>query len=255
MEAKVYIGIKLYWDYAHRTVTLSMPNYVRNSLHIFQHILMGGKDHSPHICAPIQYGQNIKYADPLDAAGYLYDKETNLIQQFCGTFLYHAIAIDNTIIPTLSEISSDHSKATKNTAKQVSKLLNYLASNSNAEIKYRASGIKLSIHSDASYFSVSQARSRSSGVNFPSEGPPNPKNPEDFVPTVNGIILVLCKIMRNIMESAAEAKYGTIFINAQTAVPSCTTLNEMGWKQGPTAIQVENPTAVGIAKNSFAKIS
>ena len=51
MEATVYIGIKLEWDYVHRTVTLSMPSYVRKSLHRFQHILRGGKYYSyPYIC-------------------------------------------------------------------------------------------------------------------------------------------------------------------------------------------------------------
>ena len=44
--------------------------------------------------------------------------------------------------------------------------------------------------------------------------------------------------MCNIMESAAEAEYGTIFFNAQTTMPIRTNLNEMGWKQGPTAIKV-----------------
>ena len=91
------------------------------------------------------------------------------------------------------------------------------------------------IHSYPSYFSVSQARSRDSGVHFLSEGPPDPKKHEDLVPTVNGIILLVCKIMRNIMASASKAEYGTIFINAQTDVPIRTTLNEMGWKQGATA--------------------
>ena len=85
------------------------------------------------------------------------------------------------------------------------KLLNYLASNPHVEIQYRESGMQLAIHSNASYLSVSQARSRASGVHFLSEGPPNPKNTEDFVPTANGIILDVCKIMRNIMASAAEA--------------------------------------------------
>ena len=89
MEAKVYIGIKLDWYYINRTVILSMPNYVRKFFHRFQHILMGGKDQSPHICAPIQYGQKIQYEDPLYASEYLSDKETNLIQQVCGNFLYY----------------------------------------------------------------------------------------------------------------------------------------------------------------------
>ena len=40
----VLIGIKLYWEYVNRTVTLSIPNYVRKSLHIFQHIMMGSRE-------------------------------------------------------------------------------------------------------------------------------------------------------------------------------------------------------------------
>ena len=78
----------------------------------------------------------------------------------CGTFVYYAIAIDNTILPDLSDISLHHYKAIKNTVKQVAKLLNYLASNPHVEIQYRASEMKLAIHSDASYLSVSQTRSK-----------------------------------------------------------------------------------------------
>ena len=68
MSAIVYIRIKLEWDSVHRTVTLSIPSYVRKALHRFQHILRGGKEYSPHNCDPILYGQKVKYADPLDTA-------------------------------------------------------------------------------------------------------------------------------------------------------------------------------------------
>ena len=68
MEATVYIGIKLDWDYMHITVTLSIPNYVSKAFHIFQHIMMGSKEYPPHICAPIKYGQKIQYVNTLDAA-------------------------------------------------------------------------------------------------------------------------------------------------------------------------------------------
>ena len=54
----------------------------------------------------------------------------------CGTFLYYSIAINNTILPALSNISSEQSKSTTNTAKQVDKLLNYLVSNPQSEIQY-----------------------------------------------------------------------------------------------------------------------
>ena len=116
---------------------------------------MGGKEYSPQKFAPIQYGQYIQYPDPLYEAEYLSDKETNLIQQVCGTFLYYAINIYSTILPALSKISSEHPKAKKNTVKQVANLLKYLASNPNAEIQYRASGTQLSTHYDMSYLSVS----------------------------------------------------------------------------------------------------
>ena len=59
--------------------------------------------------------------------------------------------------------------------------------------------------------------------------------------------------MRTIVASATKEEYGTIFINAQTAVPIRTTLYEMGWPQGPTAIQVDNPTSVGIATKEFCQ--
>ena len=106
--------------------------------------------------------------------------------------------------------------------------------------------MQLAIHSDASYLSVSQARIRSSGVHFLTEGPPEPDNPEDFVPTINCILIVVCKIMRNIMATASKAEYSTIFINTQTSVPIRTTLAEMGCPQETTAIQVKNSNALGV---------
>ena len=86
----------------------------------------------------------------MDPAEYLSEKETKLFQQVCGTFLYYSIAIENTILPALSDIYLEQYKATKNTAKKVAKILNYLASNRNEEIQYRASGMQLAIHYDVS---------------------------------------------------------------------------------------------------------
>ena len=53
------------------------------------------------------------------------------------------------------------------------------------------------------------------------------------------------------MASASKSEYGIIFVNAQTDMPIRTKLNEMGWKQGPTAVQVDNYTAAGIATKEF----
>ena len=62
-----------------------------------------------------------------------------------------------------------------------------------------------------------------------------------------GSFFNMCKILRNIMASAAEEEYGSLFLNGQAAVPIGTTLVEMHHPQPPNPIQVDNSTAVGIA--------
>ena len=55
---KVYIEIKLEWEYVHRTVTLSMPSYVHKALHKLQHILMSDKEYSPHTSTQYNMDRN-----------------------------------------------------------------------------------------------------------------------------------------------------------------------------------------------------
>ena len=56
---------------------------------------------------------------------------------------------------------------------EVQQLLEYLASNPNATIRFHGSGMILFIHSNASYLSVAKARSRASGVFFLSDPKPD----------------------------------------------------------------------------------
>ena len=118
-----------------------------------------------------------------------------------GTFLYYGIAVDNTILVALSTIASEQSYATSNTAKKITQLLNYLATNPDATIRYKNSGMVLWVHSDASYLSCPKSRSRAGGMHFLSDKPPSPNNPANFEPKINGIVYVVCKILRNIMAS------------------------------------------------------
>ena len=102
---------------------------------------------------------------------------------------------------------------------EVQKLLDYRASNPNAIIRYHASGMILFIHSDASYISVTKARIRSSGVFFLSDTKPDAITFSEYTPILNGFIFIMCKILCNIMASAAEAEYGSLFLNGQAEVP------------------------------------
>ena len=94
-------------------------------------------------------------------------------------------------------------------------------------------------HSDASYLSYPKAQSRAGSIHFLIDKPPSPNNPANFEPTLNGIVFVVCKILRNIMASSAEAELGALFLNCQEAVPIGITLEEMGHPQPPTPVQVD----------------
>ena len=54
------------------------------------------------------------------------------------------------------------------------------------------------------------------------------------------------------MSSAAEADLGALFINCREAIPERNKLEEMGHKQPPTPMQMDNTTALGIVTNNIA---
>ena len=154
-DKALYIGISLNWDYTAGHVNLSMPKYVARALHKFKQSLQkfhpdNKPEYSPHKHVEPNYGQKVQYAEPTNDAPTLYSVDINLIQKIVGTFLYYGIAVDNTILVALSTIASEQSAATSNTAKKITQLLNYLATNPDATIQYKRSDMVLWVHIDAS---------------------------------------------------------------------------------------------------------
>ena len=60
-----------------------------------------------------------------------------------------------------------------------------------------------------------------------------------------------CKIIRNVLASAAEAELAGLFVNGQDAIPERITLEELGHPQDATPIVTDNATATGIANDSI----
>eukprot|EP00957_Ditylum_brightwellii_P141361 10770907-Ditylum_brightwellii.AAC.1 len=88
-----------------------------------------------------------------------------------------------------------------------------------------------------------KACSRAEGHFFMSEEVKNPATvQEDEVPT-NGLVHAVCKTIRNVMASSAEAELGAFFINARKGEELRTALEEMGHVQPPTPIMTDNSTA------------
>ena len=158
----------------------------------------------PHKYVP----QNFKTSDPTapipdDERPPLPPTGITRIQKIVECLLYYARAIDGPILTSLSDIGSEQIKSTEATAQAVVKLLNYYATFPDAVVKYITSDMCLWIDSDSSYLSVQKYRSRAGGLFYLSYHPS--KVSKNLDPRPNGPIHILCKIMKMVVVSAAEA--------------------------------------------------
>ena len=115
------------------------------------------------------------------------------------------------MLVSLRDVVSTQNKSTENTYEDVVWLLNYAASHPISTIQYKASDMVFQIHTDASYLSVSRDHIQSGGHHYLSNNSDDPPN--------NGAINAIFKIMENVVGSAAKAKIGSTYINAQDDIP------------------------------------
>jgi hypothetical protein len=120
-------------------------------------------------------------------------------------------------------LDSEQSNATEVTADKVIKLLNYCNTHLETKIRYHESDMILHIHSDDSYLSENEAKSRVGGFFDMGNTTTNDKKLN------NGAIFIV--------SSAAEAEIGAVFINVKEGAVLSTTLEELGHKQVPTPME------------------
>jgi hypothetical protein len=161
------------------------------------------------------------------------------IQAISGTFLYYGRACDPCILPALNEIASEQASPTTDTIDKTTMLMDYLHTYPNAVIRYHASDMILKITSDAAYLVQPKARSRAA-VHF-HLGWSNSSR-------TNGAVDVLCKTIKNVVTSAAEAETGGIYIGGKHACSIRAALEELGHPQPSTGspFETDNNTAQGI---------
>ena len=162
-KGQLYCGINLNWNYDKGYVDISIPNYVTKKLTEYGYKPCKRQQYCPYEPNPIRYGKNSDNIIHEEESPPLNDKNKKSVQQVLGSFLYYARAIDLTILHALSAIASEQSKPTERTMKRVQQLLDYLNTNPNAVIRFRSSNMILNAHSDASYLSAGNGRSRAGG--------------------------------------------------------------------------------------------
>jgi hypothetical protein len=123
------------------------------------------------------------------------------------------------------------------------KFLDFMATQQEAILTYRARKMVLVIHSNVLYLSKPKARCRAGGHMFMAG--------IEEIPFNNGVILNISQIIRAVMSSAAEAELAALFINAKTAVSIQQTLIELGHPQPRTSMQTDNATAHALLTNKI----
>jgi hypothetical protein len=189
-----------------------MPGYIKAALRKYQHPAPARPEHAPYTWNPPIYGAKTRFVNEETTSPALSDKDVNKLQQLTGTLLYYAQAVDPTLIMPINVLASEQSNATEVTADKVIKMLNYCNTHPETKIRYHASDMILHIHSNASYLSENEANSRAGGFFYMGSN-----NKTDKKPT-NGAILIISKVLKHVMSSAAEAEIGAVFINAKEAI-------------------------------------
>jgi hypothetical protein len=70
---------------------------------------------------------------------------------------------------------------------------------------------------------------------------------------MNGSILNVASVIKNVVASAAESEVGACFHNAQSGAPLRVTLTELGHIQPPMPLRTDNSTAFGILNETIQK--
>ncbi len=240
----LFCDISLDWDYINQTVDISMLGYIKKKLQEYNHALPRRMQTCPYSPEPKTFWADTQTLLAVDSSPLLDEKGLKRVQKIVGSILYFARAVDMTVLMALSAIAVEQTKAIAKTMGRCIQLLDYLASNSEAKVRYYASDMIMNIHSDASYLSETKARSRACGHFFMGW---MPKTGEPI--KINGAFYMNATILKFVVASAAEAELGTLFHNCQYGIILHQTLSDMGHLQPNMPVHCDNALAVGITNN------
>jgi hypothetical protein len=144
----------------------------------------------------------------------------------------------------LNDIATEQTKATEKTQAATNQLLDYLFTHTDTTLRCHASDMTLHIHIDTSYLSVSNAHSRLGGLFF--LGNKTPKHDK-----LNGSILNVASIIKNVVASVVKSAVRACFHNAQSGTPLRVTLTELGHVQPTTPLRTDNSTIFGILNETI----
>jgi hypothetical protein len=232
-------GLSIKWNCAKKHVDISMPGHVASTLKRLQHPPPNRPQHAPHLWTQPAHGQKLQLAQ-IDNTPKLDEKGTHFVQSCVGSLLHYARAVDSTMLPAINEISGSQASPTQKTMNACTMLPDCAAAHPLAITRYHASDIALNVDTDAAYLVSPNARSRYAGhciLSDKSLPPPAIPNPQP-----NGAILTVCKTIRGVMSSAAEAETSGVCGNGQDIIAIRISLHALGHPQTAAPLKTDDST-------------
>jgi hypothetical protein len=189
------------------------------------------------------YGAKTQYATT-DETPPLSATQCLTIQKVTGSILYYARAVDPTVLMPPNDIATEQTKATeKNTGHHKS----IIGFSGNAPGRHHQ--ISCLRHDFAhpqrrlKPFGLKRTKPAGRSVFLRQQTPEQDQ--------LNGSILNVASVIKNMVASAAESEVGACFHNAQSGAPLRVTLTELGHIQPPTPLRTDNSTAFGILNETI----
>jgi hypothetical protein len=147
----------------------------------------------------------------IDTSGRLSPDAIKCVQDIVGMLLYYGRAVNPTLLTALSSIAACQANGTTAIAESCQQLLNYVTTHPNAGICYKACDMILAVHTNASYLSEQEGKSRASAHFYLTNNGNEKIN--------NGAILTLSSIIKHVMSSASKAELATLYYGCKLAIP------------------------------------
>ncbi len=148
----VYLGMAISFDRPNKTVSISMPGYVKKMLQRFrpQYLLPGHRPpRTPGVYIAPSFNKKPQTVF-IDRSEKLSPALITELQAIIGTLLYYARAVDPTLLPIANELASQQANATRRILSAANRALSYCTASSNNQIVYHACDMALHVFADAS---------------------------------------------------------------------------------------------------------
>lgn len=225
-----------------------MPHYVQEAQKKLNYHKKVFPQHSLHKHNPIKHGvkgSQQRHVEP-KKDHLLQTNKIEPMQPIVGIHQYYARAIDNAMLASLNEVATTQAKPTEHAKEECQQLQDYAATHQNMCVRYCASDMMLWVEIDAAYLVFPKAKNRIAGhfhlYNYPKQV---------THPTINGAMHIMCKALRHVVSSSAEAGTVGVFMNVPQVLPIRHALMALDDTQPPTPLKTDNSTIHGFFHNNM----